>query len=612
MASEPTDIGPGQEALVRPLLERVEASASFANSRQARLLLRYLVERCFAGDGHKLKGYTIGIEVLGRPADFDPAVDTTVRVAMRRLRKLLADHYAAEGAGDALRLHLDPGDYAPRLLEIGRAAPEPSAEVPSDPIPQSLPPPLPGPLPGLQSPRPRRRPARRLPWLLGAVLTLGLGAALLSWRQAAQPPATDLAFHGQDGVSVRQTTPQIDDTTRPPSADIAPVLRVMPIRAATAGEAAAAETTTRQLRSGLARFSEIGVLDGIAGEPGEAFLLTGQLAAGGHLILELRESATGRIIAAHEARGTPVLGAPGVPDSLRFIVTALAQPYGLILSHQRRAMPAEPEQPGFSCLLRLFDYWRHYDAAQLPAIARCLDATPTNDHAAGPILAGRVLTRLERYRLATVRDPALLEEAYAMARAAVEVTPYDPRVQQALGAVLYARSDARAGIAVLRNARRFNPFDPDIGADLATRLIGVGELEEARALMREACFYVAARPAWMDFYIFLAELLNDNAPGAVDRAGRMTDRGFVLNDVARAIAARFSGDDAALAAAREALAAHDPDWLTDPVPLLARRLPSFEVVRRVAALLQNEPMVTPLPKVALEAGRLGCIADPMR
>ena len=39
-----------------------------------------MVEATLAGRGDRLKGYTIGVEALGRPDSFDPQIDPIVRV----------------------------------------------------------------------------------------------------------------------------------------------------------------------------------------------------------------------------------------------------------------------------------------------------------------------------------------------------------------------------------------------------------------------------------------------------------------------------------------------------------------------------------------------------
>jgi adenylate cyclase len=65
-----------------------------------------------AGRGERLKGYTIAVQVFGRPADFDAQTDPLVRVEAVRLRQRLVEYYAGEGSADPVRLMLPRGAYA--------------------------------------------------------------------------------------------------------------------------------------------------------------------------------------------------------------------------------------------------------------------------------------------------------------------------------------------------------------------------------------------------------------------------------------------------------------------------------------------------------------------
>jgi hypothetical protein len=58
------------------------------------------------------KEYQIATEVFGRPNDFDPHVDSTVRVQAGRLRGKLAEYYASEGVDDQILVDFPRGTYA--------------------------------------------------------------------------------------------------------------------------------------------------------------------------------------------------------------------------------------------------------------------------------------------------------------------------------------------------------------------------------------------------------------------------------------------------------------------------------------------------------------------
>ena len=119
---------------VHAALQRILASRCFQQAERASEFLRFVVEQTLAGAGQRLKGYTIGVEVFGRPADFDAQSDALVRVEAGRLRRRLVEYYAGEGAADPVRIELPRGAYAVKYHfackdEQSGPAPAPPAEV---------------------------------------------------------------------------------------------------------------------------------------------------------------------------------------------------------------------------------------------------------------------------------------------------------------------------------------------------------------------------------------------------------------------------------------------------------------------------------------------------
>ncbi len=96
---------------VHAALQRILASRCFQQAERASDFLRFVVEQTLAGAGQRLKGYTIGVEVFGRPADFDAQSDALVRVEAGRLRRRLVEYYAGEGSADPVRIDLPRGAY---------------------------------------------------------------------------------------------------------------------------------------------------------------------------------------------------------------------------------------------------------------------------------------------------------------------------------------------------------------------------------------------------------------------------------------------------------------------------------------------------------------------
>ncbi|MBI1733385.1 MAG: protein kinase [Gammaproteobacteria bacterium] len=101
---------------IRAQLERVLGSRTFATAAQLQRLLRYLVDETLAGRGHRLNQASIAIDVLGKGAEFDAALDARVRVEARRLRSRLTEYYYTEGGKDAIRFELPKGHYVPAII----------------------------------------------------------------------------------------------------------------------------------------------------------------------------------------------------------------------------------------------------------------------------------------------------------------------------------------------------------------------------------------------------------------------------------------------------------------------------------------------------------------
>jgi adenylate cyclase len=153
---------------VQAALERVLASRCFQQAGRASDFLRFVVEQTLAGAGQRLKGYTIGVEVFGRPADFDAQSDALVRVEAGRLRRRLVEYYAGEGVADPVRIDLPRGTYA---VEYRFACQDEQAAAPaagSTPFP-----------PAAQDSLPWRRVAFGLCALVAAAV------GVIAWQQVA-------------------------------------------------------------------------------------------------------------------------------------------------------------------------------------------------------------------------------------------------------------------------------------------------------------------------------------------------------------------------------------------------------------------------------------------
>src|SRR5580658_11344829 len=131
----------GEAGAERLELSTVLASPIFARAQRLVKLLEYICERHFEGQDARVCEYSIATEVLGRPANFDPAEDAIARVEIHRLRKKLREYYAAEGSHQPLKIIIPPGMYTPVFQQDGGypASPPANGKTPPESVALTLP-----------------------------------------------------------------------------------------------------------------------------------------------------------------------------------------------------------------------------------------------------------------------------------------------------------------------------------------------------------------------------------------------------------------------------------------------------------------------------------------
>jgi TolB-like protein len=94
-------------------LDRITSSDEFRKCPQLLRFLRFAVKEALSRRNGGSKERLIGMEVFGRPADYDAGADPVVRVEARRLRRKLAEYYDGDGREDPLEIRLPKGGYLP-------------------------------------------------------------------------------------------------------------------------------------------------------------------------------------------------------------------------------------------------------------------------------------------------------------------------------------------------------------------------------------------------------------------------------------------------------------------------------------------------------------------
>jgi len=111
-------------------IDRLCASDVLHGSESLCRLLRYLAQKETETPGAHVKEYQIATEVYGRPADFNPQVDSTIRVQAARLRSKINDYYSSQGLNDAVIVDLPRGSYSLQFRPRSPTAPSAVAGPP--------------------------------------------------------------------------------------------------------------------------------------------------------------------------------------------------------------------------------------------------------------------------------------------------------------------------------------------------------------------------------------------------------------------------------------------------------------------------------------------------
>jgi len=100
-------------AAIEAQLSRMCSAALFRRKPRVRSFLEFTVRQTLDNQHSRLKEYSIAVEVFHRPEDFDPRLDSIVRVEARRLRATVERYYETEGREDHTIIRYRRGSYIP-------------------------------------------------------------------------------------------------------------------------------------------------------------------------------------------------------------------------------------------------------------------------------------------------------------------------------------------------------------------------------------------------------------------------------------------------------------------------------------------------------------------
>lgn len=502
---------------VRTTLERVLASNTFSRSERARDLLRYLVEREQAGQADRLKGYAIAVDVFGKDTEFDPSTDAVVRVQAGRLRDLLQQYFATEGASDPLQIVIPRGSYIPSYVEnqTGEGsgdepiASEPSHEVKSPAVAAT------------------RSFSLHIALMWAAIGVVTLMMAMLFLRQ------TDLS-----GFIENSRTGSIAGQ----GPDALPVIYIE----------ASADTPEQvsmlaTLRSGLSGFDTLdfigrdfqGTPDPVANATSFAFKITSGHQQGS-VTVELQNIGNGRVL--HSRTFSPQeLSPERIEDSVAALLSTTNTASGIIYAYIEQA----GVQAGLTkCLLLNDDYYQDPREQTHRAAYSCFEKLIEQGGKSPLIYSEMAVLDLQTVTSGySYPADASRERALSMGRKAVQMGATSSYAHRAYGYLNSRLGNTEESIHWMRKAYELNTYDLSMAAAYAYVLIFAGEYAAATPIMARAVDGSSARPAWWDFGLFLSYFMQgdmDKAANAAAGLNPASERSHYL--VARLIAADHTGD----------------------------------------------------------------------
>ncbi|MCX7548797.1 hypothetical protein OS188_12620 [Xanthomarina sp. F1114] len=94
-------------------LDSILSSDMFSRSSVLSNFLKFIVEETLEGNTEGLKEYTIAVNALGKPEDFNPQIDAIVRIHAGRLRRLLNEYYTKPETISTIKIEVIKGTYVP-------------------------------------------------------------------------------------------------------------------------------------------------------------------------------------------------------------------------------------------------------------------------------------------------------------------------------------------------------------------------------------------------------------------------------------------------------------------------------------------------------------------
>ncbi|MEM7173399.1 MAG: hypothetical protein AAF530_24765 [Pseudomonadota bacterium] len=542
-------------AQVRAHLQFILNSAEFEKCRRLGEFLAFVVEETLAGRGERLKEHSIAQAVFHKNENFDPKINSIVRVEAGRLRNRLSTFYRRSGKDSKLRIDVPKGHYMARIKFVPPHAGSLSSKPGEHDNPDTI------------SLKPADRRANRF-WSAAVALCgfLAFGSVF---------------YHDE-------VIPMVQEEPGPPGSPQSQTLSVFigPLRALDedSSDQQLAMALTHEIIASLARFKELTVLpqmqqkgshkdgDGATQRDldQEGFILEGSLrreAGDFRVALQLMDQTEGAILWAesYDLSGSQSASLDAQREVAGRVAGTLAGASGVILREahitgvQNQPSGATPRD----CLIQYYAYRNFGDAKSHRQARDCLIKAIAGAPGFSEGFAGLAILHLDEYRYGhNQKDKAkpALDRAWQAAQKAVAVDPQNARAHLAQALVHYSRDELDAFSAAAGRARELNPYDGDLLAELGNSYSFSGDWRRGETLVQDAKALNPTRPARYGF----SDILNAYRLGDFDKAVTLA-REFNAPDwywthAVRAMACGRVGDVKGSRLSKQKLLALKPDF----------------------------------------------------
>lgn len=494
---------------VRAELARIVASPDFDASERNRQFLTYVVGETLADRADRIKAYSIATSVFGRDENFDPQLDSIVRIEAGRLRRSLEHYYLTSGAQSTLRIAIPRGTYVPTFISMA------DVDAGDD----------------VGSVVARHRPARdRHPERKPVILVLDFG-----------------------DESVDQSRFLASGLTRQIVVGLTRFAALSIFGQQTAQELRA-ERDLAKLRCAL------GV---------DYFVSGGVYHSGGllHVDVILIEAESGRFLWAE------TFERPCDPADLLLIrdevaanvVRTLAQPWGVLFSNLAAASEGKrmDDLTSFDAIVRYHQYGAAFDAALYPVTRATLERAVQIDRDFGEAWACLSMLQKDalRFGFRVAGDPpapVMMKRAMESARRAVSLSPHSSLCFLALGQACWFTGDIEGGLSALSTALKLNPNDTEVMAELGQRQCMRMDWDVGVAHILAAYERNPALPPNFRVGLALWHFVHGRLFEAQSEVARMSASGIMYRHFMMAVVSHALGNTAEAREAIDAMLAIDP------------------------------------------------------